>query len=111
MAKRPAMDLKELSLDVSSLQSRAVEQPDPVASAVEETRKPAIKLAKPATKREDTAQEARAPQKGRIGKVSVQTWVSRETRRRLRLLAIQTDVTIEEYLAKAIDEILAQHKA
>ena len=114
MAKRPAMDL---NLDVSTLQSRAVEQPDPVQTAVAETRKP-LKLAKkvseepssprraPATDREPSSSR----QKSRVGKVSVQTWVPNETRRRLKVLAAQTDVSIEEYLAQAIDEILAQHK-
>ena len=45
-------------------------------------------------------------QASRAGKVQVQTWVSEEKRRALKMAAVQSDRTIEELLNDAIDLIL-----
>ena len=47
-------------------------------------------------------------QASRAGKVQVQTWVSEEKRRALKIAAVQSDRTIEELLNDAIDLILGQ---
>lgn len=114
MAKRPPMNL---NLDVEALQGSAVAQPDPVVE-VEKARNPVVHLAPQPPAAKDNAKKSRAStgtpethQKGRAGKVAVQTYVSVETRRRLKVLAAQTDVTIDEYLARAIEELLTRNKA
>jgi hypothetical protein len=121
--QRPPM---KLDLDVAALEQKAVSQPDPVKVAIEKTR-PVQKQARLASGPEAKVAEVQSGkliavlgqpqtlrasrQKSREGKVAVQTWVSEDVRRRLKVLAAQTDVTIEEYLASAIDELLSQHKA
>jgi hypothetical protein len=108
----------DLNLDLAALQSNAIAQPDPVVEA-EKARKKIVQLApksKQSTKQESANPRARNDpaemrQTGRAGKVAVQTYVSIELRRRLKVLAAQTDVTIEEYLAQAIEKLLTEHKA
>ena len=50
-------------------------------------------------------------QASRAGKVQVQTWVSEEKRRALKMAAVQSDRTIEELLNDAIDLILGQSRS
>jgi hypothetical protein len=119
-AKRPPM---KLDLDVAAFEHKAVSQPDPVKTAVEKAQSlpkrvnlvptPEKKAALKPAERIDSGQSlTRASrQKSREGKVAVQTWVSEDVRRRLKVLAAQTDVTIEEYLGRAIEELLVQNKA
>jgi len=58
--------------------------------------------------RETTEAPSPRQQASRVGKVQVQAWVTEETRRRLKILAVSTDRTIDEILTEAIDALLSE---
>ncbi len=88
-AKRKPMP----ALDAAAFADAAVPQPDPVHVA---------------TRGEGKGRRtpAKSPQASRAGKVQVQVWVAEETRRRLKLLAVSSDRTVEELLAGAINDLI-----
>lgn len=102
--KKAPMDL---GLDLSALQSHAVEQPDPVVEAERARSSAVVKLAIEPQKKKSAPEERK---KSRAGRVPVQAYIEPEKRRALKVLAAQTDGTIEDFLARAIDQILAQAK-
>lgn len=104
----------DLNLDVAALEKKAVEQPDPVRLAVApkpRSRKAVRAVPPPEDELVEPKGAQRLRQRSRVGKVAVQTWVSEDVRRRLKVLAAQTDVSIEEYLAGAVEELLVRHGA
>jgi hypothetical protein len=55
-------------------------------------------------------QRAGSPQASRMGKVQIQAWVTEEMRRRLKILAAQTDRTQEELIVTALTEMLKKQR-
>ena len=93
----------------SPVSPRAEERP--LASAPVESPLPAAPAATAATLPQAPPPPGTASgraQASRAGKVQVQTWVSEEKRRALKIAAVQSDRTIEELLNDAIDLILGQ---
>lgn len=84
------------ALDAAAFADAAVAQPDPVHVAT--------RGSLPPSKRGGSSVKAR--QASRAGKVQVQVWVTEETRRRLKLLAVSSDRTVEQLLAGAITDLL-----
>lgn len=92
-------------------ESPRAEARPPLASAPVESPPPAAPAATAATLPQTPPPPGTASgraQASRAGKVQVQTWVSEEKRRALKIAAVQSDRTIEELLNDAIDLILGQ---
>lgn len=85
MSKRP-------QLDINALNFAGGEPRNPVA-AVEEKRAGA------------------ARQISRIGKVPVQAWVLKDTRKRLRRVALEMDTNVDELINELIDGFLKNHRS
>jgi hypothetical protein len=57
------------------------------------------------------AREPIKPQPSRIGKKSVSVHLSLEKWREVKILAITTDTTIDAIMRRALDLVVAEHKA
>lgn len=61
----------------------------------------------------DPVQVATAPKPGlasggtRQGKVQIQAWVTKDTRRRLKIHAAKVDKTVDQLLTEAVEQIVA----
>lgn len=86
---------KALAVDASAFEAAAVPNPDPVAVAV--AKRPAAPTPAPEPKTSS-----------RAGKVQVQAWVPAELRRELKILAANTDTTIEDLITRGIKLVLLE---
>jgi hypothetical protein len=84
---------KRKPLDTAALAAASVQQPDPVELA---TAKPVVEPPK----------RAGGP---RAGRVQIQGYFPEDTRRELKLLAVQKDRTVEDLLGEAILDVLAKY--
>lgn len=85
------------ALDAAAFADAAVPQLDPVHVATRGGVAPS---------KRGGSSTMKAQQASRAGKVQVQVWVTEETRRRLKLLAVSSDRTVEQLLAGAIADLL-----
>jgi hypothetical protein len=65
----------------------------------------------PVDRLEDGRNGRRQPQGSRVGKVQIQGYFPVATRKRLKLLAVNTGRTMEELLAEALDDLFVKHQA
>jgi hypothetical protein len=92
---------KRKPLDTAAFASVAIARPDPVEAALAPAPMPAPASA-PKHGTEPT-------QSSRAGKVQIQGYFPKETRRQLKTLAAGTDRTVEEILGEAITDVLAKY--
>jgi hypothetical protein len=111
--QRPLPALQEVPRQSPKAPEAARTEPQQAAAAAPLEAPPATTPATPSSN--PSAVSPRPPaapsglgraQASRAGKVQVQTWVSEEKRRALKMAAVQSDRTIEELLNDAIDLIL-----
>ena len=103
------MTKKRRQIDAGALAAAAVPQPDPVEKATTPPppRPEFVREPPPVAK----APEPSPKKTGRAGKVQIQGYFPKETRRELKALAAQLDRTVEDLLAEAIADVLAKHGA
>jgi hypothetical protein len=92
---------KRKPLDTAAFANAAIARPDPVEAAIATAPMPAP-VSAPRHATEPT-------QSSRVGKVQIQGYFPKETRRRLKTLAATQDRTIEDLLGEAITELLSRY--
>ena len=93
---------KRKPIDISALAAAARPQGDPVAKAT------APELARHS---EPSATASREKTQSRTGRVQIQGYFPAETRRRLKMLAVEEGRTVEDLLGEAIADLLAKRHA
>ena len=91
---------KRKLIDISAIAAAAHPQGDPVAKAT---------APQPARHPEPPAPASRASTQSRTGRVQIQGYFPSETRRRLKMLAVQQGRTVEDLLGEAIADLLVKH--
>lgn len=90
---------KRKPLDTAAFASAAIARRDPVEAAITPAPVSAPRL---------TAESA---QSSRAGKVQIQGYFPKETRRRLKTLAAAQDRTVEDLLGEALDLVFTKYNA
>ena len=88
---------KRKPLDTAAFASAAIPRPDPVEAATAPAPLPAA------------WQTAEPTQSSRAGKVQIQGYFPKETRRRLKTLAAAQDRTVEDLLGEALELVFAKY--
>lgn len=92
---------KRKPLDTAAFASAAIARPDPVEAAIATAPVPApVSAPRPATE---------PTQSSRAGKVQIQGYFPKETRRQLKTLAAAQDRTVEDLLGEALNLLFKQH--
>ncbi|MGC4089448.1 MAG: hypothetical protein QM756_16475 [Polyangiaceae bacterium] len=89
---------KRKTLDIGALASAAVPQQDPVQKAI---------LPPPVA---PLLSEVGKPASTRANKVAIQGYFPKEVHRRLKILAVEKDRSLDDLLSEAIADLLAKHR-
>lgn len=100
---------------MSALAAAALPQPDPVKRVLAEAQPQKAELVAPRSRKvKKSNMEARAAsgsqQASRQGKVGIQFWTDPETRKRLKIFAMEANTTLDDVMRKAVADFMRKNK-